>query len=57
MALAILLIGGAHLALYLGDQTAAQPDQAVRVGSVQDELGPDANLDALVRLALRKAGK
>ena len=25
--------------------------------AAQDELGPDAGLDALVRLALRKAGK
>jgi len=32
-------------------------DASVAVNAAQDELGPDAGLDALVRLALRKAAK
>jgi Holliday junction DNA helicase RuvA len=32
-------------------------DASVAVNAAQDELGPDASLDALVRLALRKAAK
>ena len=32
-------------------------DASAAVNAAQDELGPDANLDALVRLALRKAAK
>jgi Holliday junction DNA helicase RuvA len=32
-------------------------DASVAVNAAQDELGPDASLDALVRLALRKASK
>jgi Holliday junction DNA helicase RuvA len=32
-------------------------EASAAVNSAQDELGPDAGLDALVRLALRKAGK
>ena len=32
-------------------------DASAAVNAAQDELGPDAGLDALVRLALRKAGK
>lgn len=32
-------------------------DASAAVNSAQDELGPDATLDALVRLALRKAAK
>jgi Holliday junction DNA helicase RuvA len=33
------------------------PDASAAVAAAQDELGPDAGLDALVRLALRKASK
>ena len=32
-------------------------DASAAVNAAQDELGPDATLDALVRLALRKAAK
>jgi Holliday junction DNA helicase RuvA len=32
-------------------------DASAAVNAAQDELGPDASLDALVRLALRKAAK
>ena len=32
-------------------------EASAAVNAAQDELGPDASLDALVRLALRKAGK
>jgi Holliday junction DNA helicase RuvA len=32
-------------------------DASAAVNAAQDELGPDANLDALVRLALKKAAK
>ena len=32
-------------------------DASAAVNAAQDELGPDAGLDALVRLALRKAAK
>ena len=40
----------AHLGFKPAEASAA-------VNAAQDELGPDASLDALVRLALRKAGK
>ena len=32
-------------------------EASAAVNAAQEELGPDAGLDALVRLALRKAGK
>jgi len=32
-------------------------DASAAVNAAQDDLGPDADLDALVRLALRKAAK
>jgi len=33
------------------------PEASAAVNAAQDDLGPDADLDALVRLALRKAAK
>jgi Holliday junction DNA helicase RuvA len=41
----------------LGNLGFRPAEASVAVNAAQDELGPDASLDALVRLALRKAGK
>ena len=41
----------------LGNLGFKPADASAAVNAAQDELGPDANLDALVRLALRKAAK
>lgn len=41
----------------LGNLGFKPADASAAVNAAQDELGPDATLDALVRLALRKAGK
>ena len=41
----------------LGNLGFKPAEASAAVNAAQDELGPDANLDALVRLALRKAGK
>ena len=63
----VVAIGGAALAPRGGAAADAlsalanlgfKPAEAsAAVNAAQDELGPDATLDALVRLALRKAGK
>ena len=65
--LGVVAIGGAALAPRGGAAADAlsalanlgfKPAEAsAAVNAAQDELGPDATLDALVRLALRKAGK
>ena len=41
----------------LGNLGFKPAEASAAVNAAQDELGPDAGLDALVRLALRKAGK
>ncbi|MBA3512547.1 MAG: Holliday junction branch migration protein RuvA, partial [Sphingomonas sp.] len=41
----------------LGNLGFKPAEAASAVAAAQDELGPDAQLDALVRLALRKAAK
>src|SRR5829696_6132623 len=41
----------------LGNLGFRPAEASAAVNAAQDELGPDAGLDALVRLALRKAGK
>lgn len=41
----------------LGNLGFKPAEASAAVNAAQDELGPDASLDALVRLALRKAGK
>ena len=41
----------------LGNLGFKPAEASAAVNAAQDELGPDATLDALVRLALRKAGK
>ena len=65
--LGVVALGGAALAPRGGAAADAlsalanlgfKPAEAsAAVNAAQDELGPDATLDALVRLALRKAGK
>jgi Holliday junction DNA helicase RuvA len=41
----------------LGNLGFKPAEASAAVNAAQDELGPDAGLDALVRLALRKAGR
>jgi len=41
----------------LGNLGFKPADASAAVNAAQDELGPDATLDALVRLALKKAAK